>query len=186
MRLNNTGKWTCDRLTKDADFGKKKIIFSAEAYFDLGGYVNKQNCRIWGTENPKRVTVWYGFWSRGIIGPFFFENKLGETVTVNGDRYRAMFVNKNWREGYWQHLVSTGRHYVPHSQNYTRCFRTCFWRSHYQPQSWCRLITSELYYYLWGAVKDKCYADKPETIDDLKNNILEASRRSLVGSVLAY
>ena len=29
----------------------KKIIFSDEAYFDLGGYVNKQNCRIWGTEN---------------------------------------------------------------------------------------------------------------------------------------
>ena len=45
----------------------KKIIFSDEGYFDLGGYVNKQNCCIWGTENPfvniekpahpKRVTV---------------------------------------------------------------------------------------------------------------------------------
>ena len=59
----------------------KKIIFSDEAHFDLGGYVNKQNCRIWGTENPnayiekpthpKRVTVWCGFWSRGIIWPLF-------------------------------------------------------------------------------------------------------------------
>ena len=29
-------------------------------------------------------------------------------------------------------------------------------------------------YYLWGAVKDKCYADKPETIDALKDNICEA------------
>ena len=29
-------------------------------------------------------------------------------------------------------------------------------------------------YYLWGAVKDKCYADKPETIDALKDNIHEA------------
>ena len=26
-------------------------------------------------------------------------------------------------------------------------------------------------YYLWGAVKDKCYADEPETIDALKDNI---------------
>ena len=26
-------------------------------------------------------------------------------------------------------------------------------------------------YYLWGAVKDKCYIDKPETIDALKDNI---------------
>ena len=31
-----------------------------------------------------------------------------------------------------------------------------------------------LSYYLWGAVKDKSYADKPETIDTLKNNIREA------------
>ena len=29
-------------------------------------------------------------------------------------------------------------------------------------------------YYLWGAVKYKCYADKPVTIDALKDNIREA------------
>ena len=78
----------------------KEIIFSDEAHFHLGVYVNKQNCRIWGTENPhayikkpmhpKRVTVWCGFWSRGIIGSFFFENEQGEAVTVNVYRYRAM------------------------------------------------------------------------------------------------
>ena len=28
--------------------------------------------------------------------------------------------------------------------------------------------------YLWGTVKDKRYADKPETIDTLKDNIREA------------
>ena len=40
--------------------------------------------------HPQRVTVWCGFWSRGIIGSFFFESEQGEAVTVNGDRYRAM------------------------------------------------------------------------------------------------
>ena len=29
-------------------------------------------------------------------------------------------------------------------------------------------------YYLWDAVKDKCYASKPEAIDALKDNIREA------------
>ena len=29
-------------------------------------------------------------------------------------------------------------------------------------------------YYLWGAVKDLCYADKPETMDALKDNIRKA------------
>ena len=74
----------------------KKIIFSDEAHFDLGGHLNKQNCPMWSTENPhayiekpthsKRVT----FWSRGMIGTFFFANEQREGVTVNGDRYRAM------------------------------------------------------------------------------------------------
>ena len=27
---------------------------------------------------------------------------------------------------------------------------------------------------MWGAIKDKCYADKSETIDVLKDNICEA------------
>ena len=70
-----------------------------KAHFDLGGYVNKKNCSIWGTENPhadikkpthpKRVTAWCGFLSKGFWS-FFFENEQVEAVTVNGDHYRAM------------------------------------------------------------------------------------------------
>ena len=40
------------------------------------------------------------------------------------------------------------------------------------PRRSCDL--TPLDYYLWGAVKDKCYADKPETIDTSKENIREA------------
>ena len=32
---------------------------------------------------------------------------------------------------------------------------------------------TSLDYYLWGAIKVKCYADKPETINALKDNIRE-------------
>ena len=76
IRLNNARKCACDRLTEHPDFGKK-IVFST--------YVNNQNCSIWRTENPhayiekpthpKRITVWCGYWFRGIIGTFFFENE---------------------------------------------------------------------------------------------------------------
>ena len=133
---------------------KKKLIFSDEAPFDLGGYVNKQNCRICGTENlhacikkpmhPKRVTVWCRFCSRHNWAIFL--QKWARTI--NGGCYRAklneFFVHKNWRGGYWQHLVSTGRSCVRHSQSYIRWFAQCFWRSHYQPQIWCRLAIWEL------------------------------------------
>ena len=40
------------------------------------------------------------------------------------------------------------------------------------PPRSCEL--TPLDYYLWRAVKDKCYADKPEIIDALKDNIREA------------
>ena len=33
---------------------------------------------------------------------------------------------------------------------------------------------TQLDYYLWATVKDKCYTDKPETIEVLKDNIREA------------
>ena len=84
----------------------KTIIFSDEAHFQLGGYVNTQNCRFWGTENPRvnhekllhvqRATVWCGFWAGGVIGPYFFENEAGNAVTVNGVRYRNMIMECLW------------------------------------------------------------------------------------------
>ena len=37
-----------------------------------------------------------------------------------------------------------------------------------------RCDLTPLDYYLWGAIKDKCYADNPETIDALNDNIREA------------
>ena len=49
-------KWACDRLTEDTGFGKKKIIFSDEGHFDLGGYVKAlksrrtQNESLFGTD----------------------------------------------------------------------------------------------------------------------------------------
>ena len=73
---------------------------------------------------PKQVTVWCGFWSRDIIGPFFFENKQGRNSQCRSlsGHIERIFVHQNWRGRCWQHLVSTGRRYVPHSRSYTRCF----------------------------------------------------------------
>ena len=93
IRLNKGGKYCDITLPILAN----NIIVSDEGHFDLGGYVNKQNCRICGTENPNAPKTSHcccGFWSRDIIGSFFFENKKGEPVTVNGDRYRIERLNE--------------------------------------------------------------------------------------------
>ena len=70
--------------------------------FHLDGFVNRQNYRLWGSENPyvisekqmhpQHVTVWCGFWAGGIIRPYFFENETGQAATVNGARYRDMIT----------------------------------------------------------------------------------------------
>jgi len=85
----------------DSNFSKK-VIFSDEAHFQLDGYLNTQNCRIWGAENPRvihenplhghRATVWCGFWAGGVIGAYFFENEAGNVVTANGTRYHNMIT----------------------------------------------------------------------------------------------
>jgi hypothetical protein len=72
--------WVLENQKVDGNFSKK-IIFSDEAHFQLDGYVNTQNCRIWGTENPRvihekplhaqRASVWCGFWAGGVIGRTF-------------------------------------------------------------------------------------------------------------------
>ena len=105
----------------------KKIVFSDEAHFDLGGYVNEQNCRIWGTENPnpKRVTVWFGFWSRGII--VFYENEQGEAVTVNGDHYRAMLNEFLFTKIEGEDIGNIWfQQDMSHSRSYTRYFVSWF------------------------------------------------------------
>lgn len=38
------------------------------------------------------VTVWCGLWAGGAIGPYLFENEIGQAVTVNGIRIHEMIT----------------------------------------------------------------------------------------------
>ena len=73
-------------------FWQKKIIFSDEAHFDLGGYlkskivafrIQKTSTHTLKSRRTQKELPIY------IIGSVFYENEQGEAVTVNGDRYRA-------------------------------------------------------------------------------------------------
>ena len=79
MNILKLLKFTTKMRENEPEF-QRKIIMSDKAHFQLGDYVNKQNYRIWGSENAKmiiekplyaqRVTVWCGCWAGGIIGPY--------------------------------------------------------------------------------------------------------------------
>lgn len=90
------GKWASRTF-------RKHLVMSDEAIFSVDGTVNKQNCRVWGTENPHAVevheaqspsvTVWCGVCRKGILGPFFFE-EAGRPVSVTASRYFSLLRDK--------------------------------------------------------------------------------------------
>ncbi|GFW79424.1 putative DD41D transposase [Trichonephila clavipes] len=161
-----------------------------EAHFWLNDYVNKQNCRIWSEANPQvyvetplhpeKLTVWCALWAGGIIGPYFFKNDEGHNVTVNGDRYRAMITNffipelnnHDVQELWFQQDGATC-----HTAHATiDLLKDTFGDrliSRFGPVNWpprsCDL--TPLDYFLWGYVKSLVYADKPQTLDHLEDNI---------------
>ena len=67
-------------LQKMPTLAKKKIIFSDEAHFDLGGYVNKQIVAF-GAQKTR---------THSLKSRRTQNERKGRAVTVNGDRYRAM------------------------------------------------------------------------------------------------
>ena len=113
----------------------------------------------------------------------FFENEQEEAVTVNGDRYRDML-----KEFLFTKIEEEDIGNILFQQDGATChtaeaaldvlllvFEDCI-ISRIADAVWptrsCDL--TPLDYYLWSARKDKCYADKPGTIDALKDNIREA------------
>ncbi|XP_023311192.1 uncharacterized protein LOC111692289 [Anoplophora glabripennis] len=164
------------------------LIMSDEAHFQLNGFVNRQNCRIWATENPRVVqqrqlhplkcTVWCGISSERIIGPYFFENEHGVAVSITGVRYRTMLENflrpavENHPQVWFQQDGATA-----HTARDTMALlRDTFGERiisrtsdfNWPPRS-PDLTAPD--FFLWGYLKGKVYINKPRTIQQLKNNI---------------
>lgn len=91
------------RMFQENDDQVNNLWMSDEAHFHLSGFVNKQNFRYWAEENPRllhekplhaqKVTVWCAISASGIIGPYFYEDEAGNTVTVSSQRYVQMIQN---------------------------------------------------------------------------------------------
>ncbi|GFW71356.1 uncharacterized protein TNCV_537741 [Trichonephila clavipes] len=182
-------EWAQNEIAVVPDF-HKRILFSDEAHFWLNGYVNKQNCRIWSEANPQvyvetplhpeKLTVWCALWAGGIIGSYFFKNNEGHNVTVNGDRYRAMItnffipeLNNHDLQELWFQQDGATCHTARATIDLLKDMFGDRLISRFGPMNWpprsCDL--TPLDYFLWGYVKSSVFADKPQTLDHLEDNI---------------
>ncbi|GFX61793.1 uncharacterized protein TNCV_1382911 [Trichonephila clavipes] len=182
-------EWAQNEIAVVPDF-HKRILFSDEAHFWLNGYVNKQNFRIWCEANPQvyvetplhpeKLTVWCVLWAGGIIGPYFFKDDEGHNVTVNGDRYRAMItnffipeLNNHDVQELWFQQDGATCHTARATIDLLKDTFGDRLISRFGPVNWPprSYDLTPLDYFLWGYVKSLVYADKPQTLDHLKDNI---------------
>lgn len=173
------------------------LFTSDEAHFHLNGFVNRQNFRYWGAENPRelhekplhspRVTVWCAVGKNTVIGPYFFEEN-GVTVTVNSDRYLTM-LNEFF-------IPQLRRKRIPlrnvwFQQDGATCHTSNATMTFLRQKFPGRLISrrgdvswpprspdlSPCDFFLWGYLKERVYREKPRTLHELKEAITEEIRR---------
>ena len=179
-------------LTREQPDLIRRVIMSDEAHFQLCGSVNKQNMRYWSDVNPlelhqkplhsQKVTVWCGFSAFGIIGPYFFEDQNGNTVTVTSDRYVAMLnefvfpqlqnLNIDLASVYFQHDGATA-HTARHSMATLRTVFEGRLISRFGDIPWPPRSPdlTACDFFLWGYLKHKVFATRPDNLDTLKQRI---------------
>ncbi|GFV17996.1 uncharacterized protein TNCV_168011 [Trichonephila clavipes] len=146
QRFQIVVEWAQNEIAVVPDF-HKRILFSDEAHFWLNGYVNKQDCRIWSEANPQ----------------VYVETPLHpEKLTVCHDVQELWFQ----QDGATCHTARATIDLFKDTLGDRLISR--FGPVNWPPRS-CDL--TPLDYFLWGYVKSLVYADKPQTLDHLEDNI---------------
>ncbi|GFV52418.1 DUF4817 domain-containing protein [Trichonephila clavipes] len=117
---------------------------------------------------------WWNHWS------VFLQKDEGPNVTVNGDRYRAMItyffipeLNNHDVQELWFQQDGATCHTARATIDLLKDTFGDRLISRFGPVNWfprsCDL--TPLDYFLWSYVKSLVYADKPQTLDHLEDNI---------------
>lgn len=126
----------------------------------------------------EKITVWAGLWSKGIIGPYFFEEN------VNGDNYLTMLNDYFYpsycnlpndkliffmHDGAPPHYALKVREWLDQNLSGHRI-------GHRSSVEWPArspdLTPAD--YFMWGHVEDLVYKDEPRNSDSLKKSIIRA------------
>ena len=188
-------KWLLDKCRSNSHFCEL-MIMSDEADFHLDGRVNKQNCRLWSEESPHlmdeienfspKVSVWCGIMKDCVIGPYFFEDN-NQPVTVNATRYcqmikrylipqlrrRNLSINKLWfqQDGSRPHWAKMSIELL--KETFGNRVISKDGAVPWPPRS-PDLTAPD--FFLWGFVKNEVYAQKINSMEELKQKIRRSIR----------
>ena len=178
------------------------ILFTDEANFTRDGINNFHNQHLWSPENPHAIVegqhqrrfscnVWGGIFGDFLLGPVFLPNRL------DGPAYHDFLINTlpevleevpiDRRQHMWFMHDGAPAHFnlnarqVLSSRNY---FRNR-WIGRGGPVAWPARSPdlNPLDYFLWGHCKTLVYAQRPNTVEELRNRIVNAFQtiRNTVG-----
>ena len=149
-----------------------ELFFSDECIFHTNGVVNKQNARIWGTENPETVIevtqrsakdlVWCAMHKTKLIGPYFFRQS-----SVDAAAYKSML--RYYGLHHIEQLEGAPIFQQDGAPAHTSRLVTEYlqrklgdrWISKRGPVNWPPRSPdlTPLDFFLWGYVKDKLYSE---------------------------
>jgi len=130
--------------------------------------------------HSEKVTVWCGVSAFGVFGPYFFENATGQSVTVTSDRYVELlreFLNYELGRPHvdtrlvWFQQDDATAHTAQYSMAVARGMFPQRVISRFGDVDWPPRSPnlSACDFFLWGYLKEKVYAHRPHTIQELKD-----------------
>jgi len=160
------------------------ILWSDESKFMLNGTVNRHNCFYYSYSNQHQllpiinskdgVMVWCGLTSKGILGPYFFD----ETATK--ERYLAML-----QDFVWPQMKHRGLYFQQDGANPHWSLIVRDWLNKKFPDRWIGRSGPIKWparspdltppdFFLWGYLKDIVYKERPSTCEELRTRIEQA------------
>lgn len=177
-----------DRLDNDQLFFNK-ILWTDEASFTTSGIFNRRNSHFWSFENPHQIkdiqfqgrqaiSVWCGIYNNRVLGPIIYRQPL------TGERFLNFLQNDieyyledlpliDYNQIIW-HQDGAPPHTTIAVRNYLNN-RFHEWIGKHGTIRWPPNSPdlSLLDTFLWGYLKNKCYQERTENIEELQQRIIQ-------------
>lgn len=179
--------WFMNQEGENPDF-PANVMTTDEASFHLSGTVNTQNSRYWSAINPHwirqdhrqvnpRINVWCGIYKDRLVGPVVIPQRLTgfNYLQVLNDILDPFLEDMPLADlrRFWFQQDGAPPHYAAVVREHLNVLLPDRWIGRGGPVEWPPRSPdlNPLDFFLWGYLKCRVYEDRPETLQELQENI---------------